>query len=35
MLAAMLLREGPVADDARGAGDGRCYNMGKADNNGK
>jgi len=35
MLAAMLLREGPVADDARQAGGGQCYDMGKADNSGK
>ena len=35
MPAAMLLRKGPVADDARRAGGGRCYDTGGVDDNGK
>ena len=34
-LAAVLLREGQVADNARRAGGGRCYDTGGADDNGK
>ena len=35
MSAAMLLRQGPVAGNARQAVEGRCNNMGGADDNGK
>ena len=35
MSAAMLLRQGPVADDARRSVGGRCNDTGGADDNGK